>query len=273
MLYIRWSSLKRSVVYQSQFAINSLHLTLWAFFHLDDRPYTCTWQRCRDHQWRRNYGTGEEYIVPQAQYLYPLCPSSQRCGLCQNFKQTTLATRLYKVRTNLYPHLRKRSDAHGDHSTRCSCSDQKLRAGAAERVRRPERMQNWTLSVPYCGSVLPISLSLRPVGPIHIIIETVLIIIILVGAGVAPALLDCMSSACPYTRDWTFVPRTSAPGLRSLREMLPSASRSPMGPVRNPHPLMAYNRCNKRKSVSQSADVANLLIPHCSVYRIDCSSA
>jgi len=35
----------------------------------------------------------------------------------------------------------------------------------------------WT--VPHCGSVLPICLSLRPVGPIHIIIETVLIIIIL----------------------------------------------------------------------------------------------
>ena len=40
-------------------------------------------------------------------------PPSQRCGLCQNFKQTTLTTRLHKVRTNLYPapHLRKRSDA------------------------------------------------------------------------------------------------------------------------------------------------------------------
>jgi len=30
-------------------------------------------------------------------------PPSQRCGLCQNFKQTTLTTRLYMVRTNLYP--------------------------------------------------------------------------------------------------------------------------------------------------------------------------
>ena len=50
--------------------------------------------------------------------LYPpssgLVPPSQRCGLCQKFKQTTLTTRLYKVRTNLYPpHLRKRSDAPG----------------------------------------------------------------------------------------------------------------------------------------------------------------
>ena len=32
------------------------------------------------------------------QDLYP--PPSQRCGLCQNFKQTTLTTRLHKVRTN-----------------------------------------------------------------------------------------------------------------------------------------------------------------------------
>ena len=54
-------------------------------------------------QWRRNYGDGGT-----------LYPPSQRCGLCQNFKQTTLTTRLYKVRTNLYPlHLRKRSDAPG----------------------------------------------------------------------------------------------------------------------------------------------------------------
>ena len=32
-------------------------------------------------------------------------------------------------------------------------------------MRRPERKQNWT--VPHCGSVLPICLSLRPVGSIH----------------------------------------------------------------------------------------------------------
>jgi len=42
-------------------------------------------------------------LYPQVQDLYPLYPSSQRCGLCQHFKQTTLTTRLYKVRTNLYP--------------------------------------------------------------------------------------------------------------------------------------------------------------------------
>jgi len=54
-------------------------------------------------------GTGGT-LYPQVQDLYP-CTPSERCGLCQNFKQTTLTTRLYKVRTNLYPQLRKRSDA------------------------------------------------------------------------------------------------------------------------------------------------------------------
>jgi len=49
--------------------------------------------------------------TPQVQELYPLYPLRQKCGLCQNFKQTTLTARLYKVRTNLYPHLRKRSDS------------------------------------------------------------------------------------------------------------------------------------------------------------------
>jgi len=57
-------------------------------------------------------GTEGVHCTPQVQDLYPLHPPSQRCGLCQNFKRTTLTTRLYKVRTNLYsPHLRKRSDA------------------------------------------------------------------------------------------------------------------------------------------------------------------
>jgi len=45
-------------------------------------------------------GTGGVHCTPQVQDLYP---PSQRCGLCQKFKQTTLTTRLYKVRTNLYP--------------------------------------------------------------------------------------------------------------------------------------------------------------------------
>ena len=57
------------------------------------------------------WGQGGTLYPPQVQDLYPLYLPSQRCGLCQNFKQTTLTTRFYKVRTNLYPHLRKRSDA------------------------------------------------------------------------------------------------------------------------------------------------------------------
>jgi len=48
-----------------------------------------------------NMGTGG-YIVPPSSGLVPLVPPSQRCGSYQNFKQTTLTTRLYKVRTNLY---------------------------------------------------------------------------------------------------------------------------------------------------------------------------
>jgi len=56
----------------------------------------------------RTMGTGGGHCTPQVQDLYPLYPPSQRCGLCQNFKQTTLTTRLYKVRTtNLYPPLTK----------------------------------------------------------------------------------------------------------------------------------------------------------------------
>jgi len=74
------------------------------------RIYCC----CYDAggQWRRNYGD-RGYIVPppQVQDLYPVYHPSQRCGLCQNFKQTTLTTSLYKVRKNLYPPLRKSSDA------------------------------------------------------------------------------------------------------------------------------------------------------------------
>jgi len=51
-------------------------------------------------------GSGDT-LYPQVQDLYPLYLPSQRCGLCQNFKQTTLAARFYKVRTNLYPPLTK----------------------------------------------------------------------------------------------------------------------------------------------------------------------
>jgi len=52
-------------------------------------------------------GTGGYIVPPKFRTCTPLYPPSQRCGLCQNFKQTTLTTRLYKVRTNLYPPLTK----------------------------------------------------------------------------------------------------------------------------------------------------------------------
>jgi len=64
-------------------------------------------------QWRRNYGDrgSKLTLYPQVQDLYPLYetvpPPSERCGLCQNFKQTISTTRLYKVRTNLYSPLTK----------------------------------------------------------------------------------------------------------------------------------------------------------------------
>jgi len=41
-----------------------------------------------------------------------------------------------------------------------------LKPVRAEQVRRPKWKENWT--VPHCASVLPICISLRPVGSIHI---------------------------------------------------------------------------------------------------------
>jgi len=51
------------------------------------------------------WGQGGGHCTPQVQDFTPLYLPSQRCGLCHNFKQTTLTTRLYKVRTNLYTPL------------------------------------------------------------------------------------------------------------------------------------------------------------------------
>jgi len=67
-------------------------------------------------QWHRNYGDGGT-LYPPSSGLVPLYPPSQRCGLCQNFKQTTLTTRLYEVRTNLYsPLMKKFRRACGRHT-------------------------------------------------------------------------------------------------------------------------------------------------------------
>jgi len=93
-------------------------------------------------------GTGGT-LYPQVQDLYPLYPPSQRRDLCQNFKQTTLTTRLYKVRTNLYlppppPHLRKRSDAplwirHRVQHFHVKPPD----VSSVSRVKRTDAMCNW----------------------------------------------------------------------------------------------------------------------------------
>jgi len=53
-------------------------------------------------QCRRNYGD-RGYIVPPSSGLVPLYPQVKDAA----FKQTTLTTRLYKVRTNLYRPLTK----------------------------------------------------------------------------------------------------------------------------------------------------------------------
>jgi len=62
-------------------------------------------------------GTGGGYIVPPSSGLVPPVPPPQvkdAAYVKKHFKQTTLTTRLYKFRTDLYaPHLRKRSDAPG----------------------------------------------------------------------------------------------------------------------------------------------------------------
>jgi len=57
-------------------------------------------------EWGSGLGTmgTAGYIVPPK---FRTCTPNQRCGLCQNFQQTTLTTRLYKVFTNLYPPLTK----------------------------------------------------------------------------------------------------------------------------------------------------------------------
>jgi len=48
------------------------------------------------------WGQWGTLYAPSSGLVPPVIPS-QSCGLRQNFKQTTLTTRLYKVRTNLYP--------------------------------------------------------------------------------------------------------------------------------------------------------------------------
>ena len=63
-------------------------------------------------QWRRNY-RDRGYIVPPKFRTCTPCTPQVKDVACVKIlsKRLTLTTRLYKVRTNLYPHLRKRSDA------------------------------------------------------------------------------------------------------------------------------------------------------------------
>ena len=76
---------------------------LW-FTRLDNHVYTP--RRRESHTNSRGSGVGTMEtggtLYPKFRIVLPV-PPSQRCGLCQDFKQTTLTTRLYKVRTNLYP--------------------------------------------------------------------------------------------------------------------------------------------------------------------------
>ena len=85
-------------------------------------------------QWRRNYGDRWVHCTPQVQDLYPLYPPSQRCGFRQNLKQTTLTTRLYKVRTNLYPLLTK--TFRHDCSVGCIITPLRLTVAASKTLRR-----------------------------------------------------------------------------------------------------------------------------------------
>ena len=88
---------------QSRVRLNLGVATTWGPVPPSPRPQRETATASGDFQWRRNYGDRGVHCTPQVQDLYPLYPPSQRCGVCQNFKQTTLTTTLYKVRTNLYP--------------------------------------------------------------------------------------------------------------------------------------------------------------------------
>ena len=103
-------TLHQIIVYGPQSPHSKQHLDRFSRFRkfhapvLRRRPCKHT-NTDRDRQpWRRNYADrGGVHCTPQVQDLYPPVIPSQSCGLRQNFKQTTLTTRLYKVRTNLYP--------------------------------------------------------------------------------------------------------------------------------------------------------------------------
>jgi len=70
------------------------------------------------------WGQRGTLYLPKFRTCTPV-PPSQRCGLCRNFKQTTLTTRLYKVRTDLYPphtyeNVPTRLDVNGNAEFKCT---------------------------------------------------------------------------------------------------------------------------------------------------------
>jgi len=78
-------------------------------------------------------GTGGYIVPPKFRTCTPV-PPSQRCGFRQNLKQTTLTTRLYKVRTNLYPLLTK--TFRRDCSVGCIITPLRLTVAASKTLWR-----------------------------------------------------------------------------------------------------------------------------------------
>jgi len=86
-------------------------------------------------QWRRNYGDRGGTLYPQVQDLYPCTTQVKDAAFVKkNLKQTTLTTRLYKVRTNLYPPLTK--TFRHDCSVGCIITPLRLTVAASKTLRR-----------------------------------------------------------------------------------------------------------------------------------------
>ena len=84
------------------------HLSTIFLYSRQHNTATSFWENnCRSLSiWQQGAMASELWgvtLYPPSSGLVPPVSPSQRCGLCQNFKQTTLTTRLYKVRTNLHP--------------------------------------------------------------------------------------------------------------------------------------------------------------------------
>jgi len=116
-------------------------------------------------QWRRNYEDRGVHCTPQVQDLYPLYLPSQRCGLCQNFKQTTLTTRLYKVRTNLYPPPLTKTFRRACRSCRDYAAGlEESSTGEVPRLQKFCRHNCWTGAPSPRSLVRPCGVDVRPFG-------------------------------------------------------------------------------------------------------------